>query len=445
MNTKAQAMSLGRGATAGASRDLPREAGRAGDSLLCALLVVYLTSLLLEGVIRYVLAIAGMPNALYLRDAIPVATLVVLFMRPLLSGDRIELAIAVPAALLLFHAAYSAMVGVAFFSIAFGLKIFMFIPYGMAMWPLVRRRFDRALTVASIMFATAVAGVSINYIVGQMPWEGLQYETAFGAVSTTRMWWMGDAPRLPGFARTSFSAAMILGITGLLTLLRFRQPVARLIIAACAITAIALTTSKGMILAFPPAVLWLVIRERNPWMNGAGLLGAVCGATLLLPLIIVYFDLGLGMSRSSFPSLLVSVWERFTEMWPLAFGLLPEGPHALLGAGLGSIGTPQLYGDAPHRLNAGDNFAVFMIVVFGLPGLCYYAFPAFSLRKVASSDTGTVHGAYVGLLLLGYGYGMSANMVEESFFCVSFGLCCGAAAAAWLRPMAEHRTYGELR
>jgi hypothetical protein len=445
MNTKAQGMSLGRAATAGDSRDLPSEAGRAGDSLLCALLVVYLTSLLLEGVIRYVLAIAGVPNALYLRDAIPVATLVVLFMRPLLGEGRIDLAIAVPAALLLFHAAYSAMVGVAIFSIAFGLKIFMFIPYGMAMWPLIQKGFDRALTVASLMFAVAVAGVSVNFIVGEMPWEGLEYDTAFGAVSTTRMWWMGDAPRLPGFARTSFGAAMILGITGLLTLLRFRQPLAQLAIAACAMVAITLTTSKGMILAFPPAAIWVLMQQRNPRMNGAGLLGAVCGATFLLPLIIVYFDLGLGMSRSSFPSFLVSVWERFTDMWPLAFGLLPEGPNAVLGAGLGSIGTPQLFGDAPHRFNAGDNFAVFMIIVFGLPGLCYYAFPALSLRRVASSDTGTVHGAYVGLLVLVYGYGMSSNMVEDSFFSVSFGLCCGAAAAAWLRPMAKHRRWGELR
>lgn len=445
MTTKAQGMPLGRAAIAGAARRVPHEAGRAGDSLLCTLLAVYLASLLVEGVIRYVLVMAGLPNVLYLRDAIPVVTLVVLFMRPLLSDDRIDLAIAVPTALLLFHAAYSAMVGVAFFSIAFGLKIFMFIPYGMAMWPLVRRRFERALTLASVMFAVAVSGVSLNFVVGQMPWEGLEYETAFGAVATTRMWWMGDAPRLPGFARTSFSAAMILGVTGLLALLRFRHALARLAIAVAAIVAITLTTSKGMLLAFPVAALWLVIQDRNPRMNGASLVGAVCAATLLLPLVIFYFDLAAGMSRSNFPSFLTSVWERFTDVWPLAFSRLPEGPHALLGAGLGSIGAPQMYGDAPHRFNPGDNFAVFMMVVFGLPGLFYYAFPALSLRKVAASETRTVHLAYVGILLLGYGYGMAANMVEESFFSMGFGLCCGAAVAAWLRPTAKAPKRGELR
>ncbi len=434
MNTKAQGMSLGRAATGGASRGRPREAGRAGDSLLCALLGVYLATLLLEGVLRYILAMAGVPDILYLRDAIPVATLVVLFLRALLGDDRIDLAIAIPAALLAFHAAYAAVLGVAFFSIAFGLKIFMFIPYGMAMWPLLRRRLDLALTVAATMFAIALAGVFANFLLGTMPWEGLEYETAFGAVSTTRMWWVGEAARLPGFARTSFNAAMILGITGLLTLLRFRQPVARLIIAAGATAAIALTTSKGMVLAFPVAALWLVFQERHPRMNGTGLVGVLAATTLVLPFLIVYFDLGSAMPQSSFPSLLVSVWDRFTTMWPRAFDLLPDGPEALLGAGLGSIGTPQMYGNAPHRINAGDNFAVFMMINFGLPGLCYYAFPALSLRRVAANETAVVHRAYVGLLLLAYGYGMSSNMVEESFFSVCFGLCCGAAASAWLRP-----------
>jgi hypothetical protein len=436
MNAKTQAAALATPAAAGASRHVYQDADRAGDSLLCALLGVYLTSLMLEGVLRYALAMSGMPNALYLRDAIPVATLVVLFLRPLMGRGRIDLAIAIPVAILAFHAAYSAMAGVALFSIAFGLKIFMFIPYGMAMWPLVRRRFDLALTVAFVMFAVTSAGVFANFFLKTMPWEGLEYETAFGEVSTTRMWWMADGiSRLPGFARTSFNAAMILGITGLLTLVKFRGPLARLAIAASAMAAIVLTTSKGMVLGFPLAALWVVVQQRKPSMSGAGLVGAVCAATLGLPLLIVYFGLGSGMSASSFPTLLISVWDRFTTMWPLAFELLPDGPQALLGAGLGSIGTPQVYGDAAQRFNAADNFAVFMLINFGLPGLFYYALPALSLHRVAATETATVHRAYVGLLLIAYGYGMSINMAEESFFSVMFGLCCAAATSAWLQPV----------
>ena len=126
-------------------------------------------------------------------------------------------------------------------------------------------------------------------------------------------------------------------------------------------------------------------------------------------------------------------------MWPLAFELLPEGPQALLGAGLGSIGSPQEYGNTPHRFNAADNFAVFMMINFGLPGLCYFAAPALSLRKVAANEAQPVYRAYVALLLIAYGYGMSINMMEESFFAVCFGLCCGIAASAWLRPVENQR------
>jgi hypothetical protein len=435
MNTKAQRMAFGTPAAAGVT-PVSAAPSRAGDSLLFALLGVYLVSLVMEGVLRYALLMAGAPNALYLRDAIPVATLVVLFLRALVADGKIDLTIAIPAALLAFHAAYSAMVGVAFFSIAFGLKIFMFIPYGMAMWPLVRQRLDVAMTFASLMFAITLAGVFANFFLERMPWEGLEYETAFGDVSTTRLWWMTDVSRLPGFTRSSFKAAMILGITGLLAMLKFSRPLAQIAIATAALTAIVLTTSKGMILAFPIAALWLFVQQRKPEMSGRGLVLGLCAATLSLPFLIVYLDLGSAMSsRSSFPVVLVSVWDRFTTMWPLAFSLLPEGPHALLGAGVGSIGTPQVYGDAFHRFNAADNFAVFMMISLGLPGLCYYAAPALSLRRVAAAETATVYRAYVGLLLLAYGYGISISMIEESFFSVCFGMCCGAAASAWLRPV----------
>jgi hypothetical protein len=443
MNTKAQRMALDLPAPRGVRQDRSREATRAGDSLLCALLVVYLASLLVDGVLRYVLAMAGLPNVIYLRDAIPVATLVVLFLRYLLSDGRVDLAIAVPAAILAFQAAYAAMLAVPSFSIAFGLKIFMFIPYGMAMWPLVRRRIGRTLTIASVMFGITLAGVAVNFSLGQMPWEGVEYQTAFGAISTTRMWWTEGISRLPGFARTSFDAAMILGITGLLTLLKFQRLMAQMAIVGGAIAGIVLTTSKGMAVVFPLAAVWLVVQQRRPWMSGRALVGTLCVTTLVLPFIIVLFDLG--MSRSSFPSLLVSVWDRFTMMWPFAFRLLPEGPHALLGAGLGSIGTPQLFGTAAHRYNPGDNFAVLMMVTFGLPGLCYYAFPALSLRKVAANETVTAYRAYVGLLVLAYGYGTTTNMVEQSFFSVCFGLCCGLAASAWLRSGGQALKAGEPR
>ncbi|AMO24383.1 hypothetical protein UC35_17985 [Ramlibacter tataouinensis] len=400
---------------------------------MCALLAVYLTTLLLEGVLRYVLAAAGVPNLLYLRDSIPVGSVLFLFLRSLLRDRRIDLVIAIPSALLACHAVYSAMVGVAIFAIAFGLKIYLFVIYGMAMWPLLRRRLAPMLAMGTAMFAITAAGVFANFLWGTMPWEGLEYETAFGMSSTTRTWWMAHGiARLPGFTRTSFNAAVILGITGLLTMLRYGHPLARLAIFATATTAIVLTTSKGMVLAFPLAALWLVVQDRRPAMDGHVLVGALCAATVVLPLVVVFWDIGSAMKASDFPVLIVSVWERFTSMWPLAFQLLPDGPQSWLGAGLGSIGTPLAFGNTPHQANSADNVAIYMMVSFGVAGLVYCAFPALSVRKVAACEPVALHRMYVAVLVIAYVYGVSTNMIEESFFSFFFGLCFGAAASAWL-------------
>lgn len=433
MNTNASWPALVARAPARVPAQAGVRTGDAMDSVLCALFVAYLGSILVEGVVRYALATAGMPDLLYVRDAIPVASVAFLFLRTLLGQDRVDLAIAIPAALLACHAAYAAMLGVAFFSIAFALKIFMFIVYGMAMWPLLARRFHIGLTVASVMFAIAAAGVFANHFFGTMPWEGLTYDTAFGRSSTTRVWWMGDGiARLPGFARTSFSAAMILGITGLLAMIRFPRPLARLAIAAAAITATVLTTSKGMVLAIPVAALWLFLQDRWPRLDGHLLVGVLCAAALALPALVVAFDLQSTLRSSDFPGLIGSVWDRFATTWPRAVDLLPDGPAALLGGGPGSIGTPQNRGYDAHHLNAGDSIAVYMMVSFGVAGLCYAAFPAFMVRKVLAANPADVRRAYVALLVITYVYGFSINMVEEPFFSMFFGLCLGAGWSAWL-------------
>ncbi|MEJ6022114.1 O-antigen ligase family protein [Ramlibacter sp. PS4R-6] len=418
------------------ARAAPVPAGRTAESVLCVLLAAYLLSLAVEGPLRYVLATAGLPDALYLRDAIPVGSLAFLFIRSLLHG-KLELAIAIPAAVLALHAAYAAVVGVGLFPIAFGLKIFMFIPYGIAMWPLVRRRWRAALGFMCVVFAVTLAGVCLNFAVGTLPWEGLEYRTSFGPVSTTRTWWIpGGISRLPGFTRTSFNAAMILGISGLLAMLCFRRMWAQSAIAVAAFAGIVLTTSKGMVLAFPVAAAWVVLQSFRPG-SGVLLVRTLCVVTLVLPLVIVFGDASAAIAADSFPPLLMSVWERFTMMWPEAFALLPQGPAAVLGAGPGSIGTPQVYGDAPHLFNAADNIAVFMLVSLGVPGVAYYALPAVGMRRLALAERPEIARAAAAMLVIAYGYGMSISMVEESFFCVVFGMCFGAVLCAFAaRPRA---------
>ena len=403
---------------------------RALDGLLCGLLFVYLATLALEGPLRWALALAGLPDLLYLRDAIPVGSLAFLLLRGALADGRVDLPIAGVIAVLLIHAALAAMLGVELFAILFGLKIFMFIPYGMAMWPLVRQRLPAAAKALALLYGATLAGVLLNGLVGRLPWEAFEYDTAFGAMSTTREWWtIGGAARLPGFARTSFNAASVLGTTGLLLMVAVRSGTLRAALAAATLVAVVFTTTKGVVGAFSVAALWLLLQARIGRAAGLGraLVWAAAVGTLVLPLVVVGLQLGSGSAGASLPDLAQSAWERFSGMWPTAFALLPDGWGVLFGGGLGSIGTPQLYSSAAHHFNAGDNLAVYLIVAFGPAAALYYALPAIGATRLRGPLPPLLQQACIALVLLLYAYGGVSNLVEDSFCTLMLGLAMGLA------------------
>jgi hypothetical protein len=80
-----------------------------------------------------------------------------------------------------------------------------------------------------------------------------------------------------------------------------------------------------------------------------------------------------------------------------------------------------------------------MIVNFGVPGILYYAFPALGLQRVALAERPEIARACAALLVIAYGYGMSISMAEESFFCIVWGFCFGAAIHAFRSDRHAHR------
>ncbi len=412
---------------------LPDAGHEKSDALLCFLLCVYLATLVFEGPLRFGLMLAGAPNLLYARDLILGGSLAWLFARGVLLDGWIDPLVVLPVLVLAAHAAISLFFGMSAFQVLFGLKIFLPVACGIALWPIVRRRFGGTLRVASWLYAITLLGVALNFFLGRFPWEGLQYSNAFTVVATTREWWStGGLPRLPGFTRASFSAAMILGIAGAVTMVRLRALRYRLAVAALTLAAIALTTSKGMVLAFSLAALWLLWTDgRRKALLGRAIVYAMCALTLLLPCAVILLDTGGGTPPEGLPTLLLSAWERFALGWPAVTSLLPDGPAGVLGAGLGGIGTPQLFGDTPQRLNPADNLAIFLIVNFGVLGVLYYLVPALALHRVAPrGESRPAATAYTAVVFIGYAYGMSINMVEDSFFAISIGLCLGSALLA---------------
>ncbi len=401
-----------------------------GDALLFWSFFGMLSTFVIEGPLRYVLVTAGLPNAIYLRDGVAVICILFVFFRSLITRGWIESSLAIISYILLFHFLLALVFDLALFQALFGFKVFMPLVFGVAISPILERNFSLLLLVMAFFFLISALGIFANYFIQKMPWEGVNYETAFGTVSGTKEWWIpGGIRRLPGLARASFDAAMVIGISGFACMLLCKNLLLRLSVAIIAFLAIYLTTTKGMSQAFLVIALWMLFKNKPILLT----MGRLLVATLLtlavaLPSIVVFFDIGHVFNQQDVPSLLGSLWDRFSWMWPNAFDLMTEPAHYLFGKGLGSIGTPQSFGEGYRELNAADNIFVFVFVIFGSLSLLYLGYPAWRVLRSPERSDSTVF--CIGFLIISFGYGLTTNMLEQPFFSSLFGMVIGWALSS---------------
>ncbi len=391
--------------------------------------LAWLSTYLVEGPLRGGLYGIGLQNLLYTRDLVAVTGIAAGLLLPLVRGSRPAPGLVVMTWLLALHVCIGLLLGGTLFQRLFGVKMFLPVLYAAVIFPAIQRHFGLFARAMAVFFAISVVGVLINQLVGEMPWEGMHYDTAFGPVQTTRQWWMdGGLRRLPGFARASFDAAMMIGVCGVVILALARRPGSRALIAVSGITAITLTTSKGMVIAFALAALWLGIGSRSAASFAVG--RAIVVALLLLTCLVptVFMVVSVPTDPLEMPPLLSSLWDRFSWMWPSAYELLPEHWGAITGVGPGGIGTALDRPDERTLPNSGDSIFVYYFVTFGLAGIAYLAFALLAiLRRGAAADPRAF--VWAGLLIITYGYGLSINMVEQAFFASFLGLVYAQAFA----------------
>lgn len=396
--------------------------------------LLWSSTILVEGPLRGALSAIGVPNLLYARDLVVAASVVLALALPLTTRARFAPGLVLMAWLLAVHLCIGLLLGGTAFQRLFGLKIFLPMLWGVAVFASIQHNMAPFLRATAVFFGVSTVGVFINHFVGAWPWEGLSYETAFGAVETTRQWWMdGGTRRLPGFARASFDAAMIIGLTGVVLLATARSIWLRLVVAGVGLAAIVMTTSKGMVIAFVLAALWLALANRSAssLRIGKGIVVLLLLCTCLVPALFLFISVPLQPPDIS--SLLTSLWDRFAWMWPNAYDLLPDGYGALTGVGPGGIGTALDRPDEIWLPNSADSIFVYFYVTFGLAGIAYLAFPLMAILGSpggANGANGLQSFAWAGLLIIAYGYGLSINMIEQPFFASVFGLLYGAAFAA---------------
>lgn len=392
--------------------------------------IAWLATYVVEGPLRAGLATVGLQNLLYGRDLLALTGVAWGVLMPLLHRRRPAPGLVLMVWLLAVHVCIGLLLGGTLFQRLFGVKIFIPLLYGVAVFPAVERHFPQFLRAMAAFFTVSVLGVFINAIIGDMPWAGLRYETAFGAAESTRQWWMtGGVSRLPGFARASFDAAMVIGLCGVMVIALSPSIWWRALVATLGMAAIFLTTSKGMVAGFGIAALWLVLADRSDtsFKLGCWIAAALLMLTCLLPT--VFMIVRVPEASTEVPELMLSLWDRFAWMWPSAYDLLPDGFGALTGVGPGGIGTALDQPDQKFVPNSGDSIFVYFFVTFGVAGVGYLGFALLAI--VGRGDARDARAfVWAGLLIIAYGYGLSINMVEQSFFCAVFGLIYGRAFAA---------------
>jgi len=389
------------------------------------LFIVYLSTFVFGGLLRYLFAIGEVPNLLYVRDGLAISLIAYVFFRRLVVQQWIHGPIAILTLLLGVHFFQSLFIGASIFQALFGLKMYVPVVLGFAIWPVIATRRIQTVYVMLFFFLVSVLGVFLNYFYGLLPWEAFEYETAFGRVESTKEWWIqGGIRRLSGFSRGSPHVAAIIGITGGFALAIMKTTLIRIFIALIGFIAILLTTSKGMLLAFSAVSLWLVISTlRDSLTLGKLILISFVLFTISLPLSSLVVDFG---NARDLPYLLSSFWDRLDWMWPNAFGLLDSPISAVIGNGLGAIGTPQLYGSQPALINAGDNLFVYLYVTFGFMSLMYLLFPVFMAFRLSNHNL-ELKRCYIAILAAIIGYGVTTNMIEQPFIMVVYGCLCAVA------------------
>jgi hypothetical protein len=307
--------------------------------------------------------------------------------------------------------------------VLFAIKIFVAFVFGLAVARHVQGHERLFSNFLALLFVGSVIGVYLNAVLGAFPWEGMEYDTAFGAVKGTKVWWAGGARRLAGFARASYSAASVIGICGVFLSAYLERPLLKWLVFLVGMPAIYLTTSKGVISYFLVTVWAILGGVKRGGTSGAGLAYVFCAISFAAPLVSAYVSPSPDVIRTA-PQNLSSFADRAAVTWPTAFEAIDHWWQWLTGFGLGGVASPLKFGVNAWRFNPIDNMTLYFYLNFGLLGILYYLY---LVRKVADRVASGGDGAPFDLGLMAVGllvisYGITTQIMEDPLVTIILGV-----------------------
>lgn len=371
----------------------------------------YISSLILEGPIRYLLYSFGVEYLIYVRDVLILFCILCYTLSAAKEFiiNRIYLVILF---IFIFHSiVYIFYVG-NIPMLLFAWKIYLPLFFGILFGQLFFVNLRLTVRIFTILFILAVLGAFLNYY-RRFPWEGLQYSFFGFDIEAVRFWSAWEFKRVSGFARSSYDAAIQILMIGIFLICYLKNKSLKIILWLLAGPVILLTTTKGVILAYLViSLLLIVIRYIPDYFNiYQKSLYIFLAIGIILPLIP-----GSNLGVRNIPLLLTSIYERMIIVWPDVFKLVGENGNLLLGRGLGGMGSSQLYYET-QLYNPGDNIFLMFYANFGLLGVGYLVYLAIIGQSI---DLNTELFYYLFLIFF-FIYGITTSCTENAIFNIFLG------------------------
>jgi hypothetical protein len=405
--------------------------------LVC--LAAYCATLTVDGALRWFLDSRGIAAALYLRDLLPVAAIVLAALTA--RGEAYLLwqrLFATTACCFFFWLVWGNVHGTPLLQGLFGVKTLLSIPAGMALALLA---LGRSITVARFSIVAggvALAGVVIDYFM-ELPWAGVVYEIGDLRIEAQREWNIDNVVRNAGFSRASFDVGSQLAVLGAVVLASRLGGLTRAAFTLAMFAGILLTTSRSSLVAFAALLLAFACAR----LFGNRKARVILMPILWLPVAIVGIayafpgvtDVIAALDQSGTRS--TASWAMRTEgNWLESFGMLPSSPSLewIFGLGAGSIGAAQKPFE-PDMYMSPDNLFIYLFVSFGLVGalLVFVAMTSAWYHSLRFETSG-----YAFVLPVVATAGIFISAIENVFIGMALGLVVGDAALRRLHHFGPH-------
>ena len=383
--------------------------------------IAYLSSIVIEGPLRYALSKLKLESFLYLRDLFAFIVVAIAARKASTKLNTYQKLIAAAPYLLLIHLVIGLWLGRPLIPAFFAYKLFLATLFGIAAAPIIIKSQARIPNILLAFFFITVAGVIINSQITQFPWEGEDFESAFGVARTTIVWWSDGARRISGFTRASFTAAAIIGISGAFSMLHYKNFVLKIGILSLGVGAIYLTTSKGVLVAYAiVGAISLIPASAAFKLNTTRTLIIFFAAlTLIAPFIAAFLQISPTYIRTS-PASLSSFADRFAITWPGMLNSHTPWHTWIIGTGLGGVSGALRFGSEFYKYNPVDNLFLYIFANFGILGLIYYGTLVFAFIST-TSKINSLHKGLSGVALVIFCYGTTAHLLEDAFASIVIG------------------------